>query len=196
MKMMKVEDIEIIEKDNNIPPEKSILAKGERKKGEMKKIIGMFAICMVMMVVAIAKATAYEPILDKEHCTYGRRWARYEQPNPARFSVNAFGVTVDNYSWAPAKVGFYIENEKDIDAKAKYYYEKLEDFRNGRSNYHANTEKDVINYTPFVTKENVYTITFDEIKAKFYNYYQNIKDFGIDIRKKQAEADKRMNEER
>lgn len=31
----------------------------------MKKIIGMFAICMVMMVVAIAKAAAFEPNLNE-----------------------------------------------------------------------------------------------------------------------------------
>ena len=159
----------------------------------MKKIIGMFAICMVMMVVAIAKAAAYEPILDKEYCTYGKKWVRYEQPNPARFSVNAFGVTVDNHIWAPAKVGFYIENRKDIDTKAKYYYNKLEDLRNSK---YSSSKKEAVNYIPFVTEENFETLTFLEMKAEFMKYWYNIKDFGIDIRKKQAEADKQMNEER
>lgn len=156
----------------------------------MKKIIGM---CMVMMVVAIAKATAYEPILDKEHCTYGKRWVGYEQPNPARFSVNAFGVTVDNHSWAPAKVVFRIENERDIETKAKYYYNKLEDLRNDK---YSSSKKEAVNYIPFVTEENFETITFDEMRARFYNYYKNIKDFGIDIRKKQAEADRLRNADR
>lgn len=163
---------------------------------KMKKIIGMFAICMVMMVVAIAKATAYEPILDKEHCTYGKRWARYEQINPDRITVTAYGVTVSNNSFIPEKIGFYIENEKDIETQAKRYYKELEDFRNGKREYLAMSEKDIINYVPFVTEKNMYTMTFDEMKEKFTNYFKNIKDFGIDIRKKQAEADKRMNEER
>lgn len=114
----------------------------------MKKIIGMFAICMIMMVVAIAKAAAYEPNMENATVKGKKITITYEYkglfyPKTSSFTYNTkTGKVVFEKSGTINRMWYEVEQQRTIYRSCSYAATYLPEHNNALVDLKNKLEKE------------------------------------------------------